>query len=102
MYEQQTADNLLSPLGAMYRLPKLNDNTDPHCESPPMTIKIDPAASLVSFTAWLSLLVGAMFAFSLLSGSPFPGFKVLWILVPTAILLSGFSSVVSQISQMRT
>ena len=67
-----------------------------------MTIKIDPAASLISFTAWLSLLAGAMFAFNLLSGSPFPGFKVLWVLVPAAILLSGFSSVVSQISRVRT
>ena len=64
-------------------------------------IKIEAIPALISSVMWLSLLVGAVLSFCMLSGYPLPGAKIWVVLVPTAMLLSVFSSVVSQVSRSR-
>lgn len=64
-------------------------------------ITIDPASLLVGFTTWMALLTSALFAFCLLSGNPFPGSDLfLWLLLTaTALLMSGFSSFIYQLTR---
>ncbi len=62
-------------------------------------IKIDPVASLIGFTMWLSLLLGAIFSFCLLSGYVLPEAKAWLVLAPMAMLLSVFSSVAYRLSR---
>lgn len=64
-------------------------------------IKIDLVSALTGFAMWLSLIVGAIFSFCLLSGHAFPGVKLWLVLAPTATLLSVFSSVAYQLSRNR-